>query len=361
MKKISYLMNGFAFQYLFFQRQLGKIFQIEIKNPDPVVYNTGAKYIPKNILMMRELYARGEVAQYDIVQFNNTENFLLFKKSEKQISIAESHGFDFWVNYARYLVDEKNPLLKCVGWITDKLIGWRIRQKIQEFDLYYCSTPDMAEPLKKIRPDVTWLPNPINTELFTPEGKVIRLEWNPACFFPTRLHGDKKPEYAIRIFQDYIKPKFPEATLHLLNQWIEVEEYKKTLSDRTTYFWHDFMDKETLAAKIRWSDLCFGDFSIGWLSLMPMQIMACRKAIVTYDIHEIIKIERDELLELTKKILEDKEFATTYIERNYRYILDMHSESAIARRHLENILPIAKKKNPELTSVIEKFLSSQII
>ena len=31
-------------------------------------------------------------------------------------------------------------------------------------------------------------------------------------------HGDKKPEYAIRIFQDYIKPKFPEATLHLLNQ-----------------------------------------------------------------------------------------------------------------------------------------------
>ncbi len=88
-------MNGFAFQYLFFQRQLGKIFQIEIKNPDPVVYNTGAKYIPKNILMMRELYARGEVAQYDIVQFNNTENFLLFQKSEKQISIAESHGFDF--------------------------------------------------------------------------------------------------------------------------------------------------------------------------------------------------------------------------------------------------------------------------
>lgn len=90
---------------------------------------------------------------------------------------------------------------------------------------------------------------------------------------------------------------------------------------------------------------------------MPMQIMACRKPIVTYDIHELIKVERHDLLELTKKILEDKEFATTYIERNYRYILDTHSEAAIAKKHLENILPIAKKKNPELAQVIEKFLN----
>lgn len=352
-------MNGFEFQYLFFQRQLDKIFDITLKTPDPKKYNTGAKYIPANMFMMRDFYRKDQIQQYDIVHFNNTENFLFFRKSAQQISIAESHGFDFWVNYDRYLEDEKNPFLKCIGWFTDKLIWWKIRKKIQDFDLYYCSTPDMVEPLQKLRSDVKWLPNPINTELFTPEGKVIKLEGNPACFFPTRLHGDKKPEYAIRIFQDYIKPKFPEATLHLLNQWIEVERYKKELSDKSTYFWHDFMDKETLAAKIRGSDLCFGDFSIGWLSLMPMQIMACRKPIVTYDMHELIKVERNDLLELTRKILEDEKFRSDFVERNYRYILDMHSESAIARMHLENILPIAEQKNPDLAQAITLFLSKK--
>ncbi|GAB0174355.1 MAG: hypothetical protein HHAS10_02340 [Candidatus Altimarinota bacterium] len=350
-------MNGFEFQYLFFQRQLKEIFDITLKTPHTKKYNTGTKYIPANMLMMYKLYRTKEIQKYDIVQFNNTENFLFFEKSLSQISIAESHGFDFGVNYDRYLEDEKNPVLKCIGWITDKVIGWKIRKKIQDFDLYYCSTPDMLDPLKKIRPDVKWLPNPINTELFTPEGKIIKLEGNPACFFPTRLHGDKKPEYAIRIFQDYIKPKYPEATLHLLNQGIDVERYKKELSDEQTYFWHDFMDKETLAAKIRGSDLCFGDFSIGGLSLMPMQIMACRKPIVTYDMHELIKVERDDLLDLTKNILENPKFRSTYIERNYQYILDMHSEASIAKMHLKNILPIAIKKNPDLAGIIEKFLS----
>jgi hypothetical protein len=35
----------------------------------------------------------------------------------------------------------------------------------------------MLEPLKdKVRKDVKWLPNPVNTEIFNPEGKVIKLE-----------------------------------------------------------------------------------------------------------------------------------------------------------------------------------------
>ena len=187
------------------------------------------------------------------------------------------------------------------------------------------------------------MPNPVNTEIFNPEGKVIKLEWNPACFFPTRLHWDKKPEYAIKIFQEYIKPRYPEATLHLLNQWFEVEKYKKELSDPKTYFWHDFMDKETLAAKIRGSDFCFWDFSIGGLSLMPMQIMATKKPIVTYDMHELIKVPREELLNLTQKLFEDKKFCKEYVEKNYKYILEVHSEEAVCKQHLENLKPFLEK------------------
>lgn len=361
--KLRYFINWFPFQYGLFKGRLG-MFDFFYSGPNVIEKNSwyawktiriddgteyklisGYHYILQNFLLLRNLYKRGEVQKYDIVQMNNTENFLNFKKVPNQISIAESHGFDFGVNYSRYLKDEKNILKKYMGWIIDRLIWWKIRQKIQEFDIYYCSTPDMVGPLQElVRKDVKWFPNPINIDIFKPEWDTIKLEWNPACFFPTRLHGDKKPEYAIKIFQEYIKPNYPGATLHLLNQWFEVQKYREILSDPETYFWHDFMDKETLAAKIRGSDYCFWDFSIGGLSLMPMQIMACKKPIITYDMHELIKVEREDLLGLTKRLFEDEKFKQEYVERNYRYILDFHSEKAICRIHLENIKPFLKSK-----------------
>lgn len=343
MKKYKYFMNWFQFQYLIFNKYLGKYFDIDLIYPSIGKHMSWRKYIPKNFFLMRKMYKKWEIQKYDIVHFNNTENFLNFKKIPWQISIAESHGFDFWVNYSRFLKDEKNIIKKIIGSCIDILIGWKIRKKIQEFDIYYCSTPDMLKPLQKIRKDVKWLPNPINTDIFKPKGKIIKLEWNPACFFPTRLHWDKKPEYAIEIFQKYIKPNYPEATLHLLNQWFEVDQYKRILDDEKTYFWHDFMDKETLASKIRWSDFCFWDFSIWWLSLMPMQIMACKKPIITYDMHELIKVKREDLLDLTQKLFENPDFKEKYIQRNYDYIIKNHSEESICKMHLENIQPFLEK------------------
>lgn len=337
-EKLTYLMNGFSFQYDFFHRQLNEIFDITLKYPNMRNHTPGWKYIPKNFLMMRRLYRSWEIQKYNIVHFNNTENFLNFKKVPWQVSIAESHGFDFGVYYKWYIKDEKDIFKNIFGRIIDILFWWKIRKKIQEFDIYYCSTPDMLDPLQKtVRKDVKWLPNPINTEIFKPEWEVTKLEWNPACFFPTRLHWDKKPEYAIDIFQTYIKPNFPEATLHLLNQWFELRKYKKILPDTATYFWHDFMSKETLASKIRGSDLCFWDFSIGGLSLMPMQIMACKKAIITYDMHEIVKIPREDLLWFTQQLFEDWKVKEEYVKKNYKYIMDYHTEDAIAKMHLKNL------------------------
>ena len=361
MKKSSYFMNGFQFQYLFFKKNFKHIFNIDLYYPNIDKPTAWAVYIPKNFWLLKKLYREWVIQKYDIVHFNNTENFLNFKKIPNQISIAESHGFDFWVNYHRLWIDEKNVIKKIIWRIIDKLFWAKIRKKIQDFDLYYCSTPDMLEPLRqKVRSDVKWLPNPVNMDIFNPEGEVIKLEWNPACFFPTRLHGDKRPEYAIKIFQEYIKPNYPEATLHLLNQWFEVKKYKSELSDPNTYFWHDFMDKEILAAKIRGADFCFWDFSIWGLSLMPMQIMACKKPIITYDMYEIIKVEREKLLDLTKKLFEDNDFRAEFIERNYKYIKDVHSERAICNQHIENLRPFLKSKLNMLDTDINTLLVTNL-
>ena len=296
--------------------------------------------------MVKKLYRSWDIDDFNIVHFNNTENFLNFKKNPHQISIAESHWYDIWVNYDRCLIWEKRIIIKFLWKLLDYIFWNTIRKKINEFDIYYCSTLDMLEPLKKnVRSDVKWLPNTINDKVFNSKWKTIKLKWNPACFFPNRLHWNKNPELAISIFKKYIKPTFPDATLHLLNQWFDVDKYKKDLTDSSTYFWHDFMDKETLAWKIRGADLCFWDFELWALTLMDMQIMACKKAIITYDKYEIVKIDIDKLLDLTKNILENKNFKEKYISKNYKYIMEFHTEEAVSKIHLNNLKPFFKKLN----------------
>ena len=213
-----------------------------------------------------------------------------------------------------------------------------MKKKVSQVDILYCSTPDLVVPVEKFfgRSPI-WLPNPVDTKLFSPEGDIFRLEGHPACFLAARLNGDKRPEVAVDIFNKIIKPNFPKATLHLLSFGDKASFYKKTLIDSDTYFWHDFMDKPTLASKIRGADLVFGDFSIGALSLLPMQVMAMKKPIVTLDRYEIIKKEINELPGLALKLLSDSEFRNDFIEKNYSYILEFHSEAAVAKKHLDNL------------------------
>lgn len=357
-KKIKYLMNWFPFQFHSFKKYVQ--YDFSYIGPNKMtnyykwekikIWKTYYKklnwilYIILNYFLIRRLYKKWEIKNYDIIHFNNTENFLNFKPLNNQISVAESHWFDIWVNFERFLSSEKRLYIKVIWKIVDKILWWLIRKKINQFDIYYCSTLDMLEVLKeKVRKDTKWLPNPVDVNIFKPEWKIIKLSWNPACFLPNRLHWNKNPKVALDIFQKYIKPNFPNATLHLLDEWCERFKYKDILKDEKTYFWHSFMDKETLAWKIRWSDLCFWDFELWALTLLDMQVMACKKPIVTYDNFEIIKIKPDKLLDLTRDILENKEKCEMFIEKNYKYIYDFHTEESISKIHLNNLKPFMDK------------------
>ena len=77
---------------------------------------------------------------------------------------------------------------------------------------------------------------------------------------------------------------------------------------------------------------------------MPMQIMASKKPIISYDMHEIIKVPREEMLDLTKKLLNDKKYREEYVKRNYDYIMKYHSEESVCKIHLENLKPFIKEK-----------------
>lgn len=335
--KPKYFINSFYFQFQLFKKLLSSdfdsFFSPLLKKPIRALW-----YVPYNYFLVKWLYLSGRMKEYRVVHFNRPEALLSFKKIKGQISIFEIHGFDIGIVSENYLKDVGSKLKRTIGLLLDWAVRPIIIKKSSQVDIFYCSTPDLITPIEKVfgrRP--VWFPNPVDTKLFSPEGNIFVLEGDPACFLAARLNGDKRPDVAIDIFNKIIKPNFPKATLHLLGFGDKAPFYKKILTDKDTYFWHDFMDKPTLASKIRGADLVFGDFSIGALSLLPMQVMAMKKPIVTLDRYEIIKKEVNELPELALRLLSDSDFRSDFIEKNYSYILESHSEAAVAKKHLDNL------------------------
>lgn len=336
--KIKYLINSFFFQKQLFEKHLSEHFDFDFFPPFVNTRLRAAFYVPLNIFCLCWYYLSGKIKKYRVVHFNRAEAFLLFRKFPGQISIFEVHGFDVGVKGEAYLADLHSGFKKRIGRLIDRLIEGRIKKNIAQVDLFYCSTPDLVEPIEQwCGRKPIWLPNPIDMAMFKPDGETIKLPGKPACFLAARLHGDKKPEVAIEIFRNHIKPRFKEATLHLIDTGELASHYKKVLDDKETFFWHGYMGKEELAAKLRGADLVFGDFSIGALSLLPMQIMALKKPIVTLDRYEAVKVEPAGLSSLALDLLEKPGFREEFVRKNFDYLIEHHSGEAVARRHLQNL------------------------
>jgi glycosyltransferase involved in cell wall biosynthesis len=344
MNRKKYFINSFYYLYELFVKHLNDRFDFTYTPPfhKPLETPLPARiFVLRNFIFLKTFYLLGKMKKFDIVQLNRAEGFLNFKKYTNQVSIFEIHGFDVGVRGGDYLKDLHTPWKVWLGTIIDRLIEKKVIKKIQEPDILYVSTPDLVEPIEQWsgrRP--TWLPNPIDTSLFTADGPVKKLEGNPAILLAARLHGDKKPEVAFEIFEKHILPKHPNAVLHLLTTGELVPHYKLKIENckfPQNFAWLPYMDKPTLASVIRGADLVFGDFSIGALSMLPMQVMLCKKPIITLDKYELIKEPVENLPALTLKLLEDDSFKQNYVQRNYEYVKNTHSPEAICQKHLANI------------------------
>ena len=344
MKK-KYLINGFYFLYKLFSQELSEYFDFEFSPPRGKENIRNSIFVPHNISFLYRLYKSGRAAEYPVVHLNRPEAFWFFKPAPGQVSVLEAHGFDVGVLASRYLVDLHSGWKRFFGAGLDRLISGKIKKNIRKADIWYCSTPDLVEPLSEWcgrKPE--WLPNPVDVSFFSPEGPTTKLQGSPAVFLAARLHGDKKPEVAIRIFQEEIKPRFKDATLHLISSGELVEKYKRELTDESTYVWHPYMTKDQLAAKLRGADLVFGDFSVGALGLLAMQVMALKRPIVTYDRYEAGNKTLEELPSCALKILEDAQFSKEWAQKAYQYVHDHHAARAIAERHLANLKRVGYAK-----------------
>jgi len=335
MVKKKYLMNGFRFQYNTFKKELSNNFDFTFIFPKARKFDFISNY-----LLYRKWQKLGKLKEFDIIHINNWENFINYKRVPDQLSIAESHGFHLGANFHRFLIDENSFLKRNASYVMEFCLSKKMKEQINKFDIYYCSTPDMLKPLREqVRHDVKWLPNPIDTDFFTPDGPIKKLEGEPAIFFPTRLHKDKRPDIGIKIFQEHILKEFPEATLHFIKQPFN-EEYnywKKKLGENSTYHWDlDFMPRSELVKYYRGADIVIGGFSIGACGLMELEAMACGAPVIVNDIYEL-KTPLENLGDLSVKLLSDFKFKEKWIQKNIKYVKEVHGQKAVSFVHKKNI------------------------
>ncbi len=336
----KYLINSFYFQKQLFEKHLSDRFDFDFIPPYHDVPMGAARYIPLNLWHTERLYMTGAARKYDVVHFNRPEAMWAFRPLPKQASVFEAHGFDVGMRAEPYLKDIGSVAKKALGWALDRFMRAGVRRNIARADIFYCSTPDLIEPLAEwCGREPVWLPNPIDGNFWTPAGDKVPLAGSPACFLAARLHGDKRPDIAIDIFRNHVKPRFKDATLHMIGTGELASRYRKELSDPKTYFWHGYMGKPALAATLRGADLVFGDFSIGALSLLPLQAMALGRPIVTLDRYEIVRREPDELPALALRLLSDPDFRDESVRANREHALSVHGGSAVCARHLAMLRP----------------------
>jgi len=335
MKK-KYLLNAFKFQLKAFENSI-------LKDHYNITFLSAKKKklnFIDDYFLYRKWQRQGKLKDFDILHINAWANFLNYKRVKGQVSVGESHGYHLGVNFERFLIDEASFVKRNASRVMELLLSKKINEKIQEFDLHYCSTADMEKPLREmVRSDVKWLPNPIDTSVFNLNGPKRKLKGDPAVFFPTRLHKDKRPEIGINIFREHILKEFPDATLHFLHQPFnsEYDYWKKKLGDNKTYHWDlEYMPHKTLAEYFRGADLVMGAFSIGALALIELQAMACGTPVIVNDLYEL-KTPIDKLGDLSVKLLGNKTFRDKWIKDKVNYVENTHSPNAVAKMHLKNL------------------------
>jgi len=332
--KDKYLLCGFKFLLPSMKKYLN-MYEIDYLFPTPRFYDFITNYflLRKNKERMKE---------YDVIHVNNWENFVNMEKRDGQVLIAETHGKHPGFDTHGTIISLSSNTKKNITLLLDRMKGHDIVDGIRKADIYYVSTPDLLPQAKKIRKDAQWLPNPVDVEFFETDCEKIRLAGDPVIFLPSRIHGLKNPLFALGLFKS-IKKIYPGAVLHLIKYPRAssklLKEFKEGCVEKDSYVWHDYMTIERLKQIYKSSDLVLGQFNndIACLSLVELNVMASKVPIVTYDPHEIIKVDIPDILNYAFSMLSSDKFRNENIIKNYLYVKDVHCERKVMKLHQENL------------------------
>ena len=157
--------------------------------------------------------------------------------------------------------------------LHDRLRRWPITTSLRRARAVLFVTPDLAPIVRPIRPDAIFLPDPVNTDRFTPDQ--TSEERPPRILIGSGFHAIKRVDIAFEAIHSLLA-RYPKVQVTAIDQGPERQRYYGTPG--VTFV--PPVPYQEMPALIRAHDLVVGQFGLGILSMVELESMACGKPVV---------------------------------------------------------------------------------
>jgi|SRR5665647_596328 len=187
-----------------------------------------------------------------------------------------------------------------------------LRRLIKNANKIIVSTPDLLDEVSYLRKNATFLPNPINFNIFKPFQSKRDLHDGTefVLFHPASQSPTKRNDILINSFSEVVRQGY-DARLLLVEWGSLINESKKLIEKldlRKNIEWIKHINRADLPDYYNASDIVCDQFLLNGLGLVTLEAMACGKPVVTKNIPHTFKTAYSTALPLSPI---DNEISTT--------------------------------------------------
>jgi glycosyltransferase involved in cell wall biosynthesis len=212
-----------------------------------------------------------------------------------------------------------------------------VTYSLKRAEMVLLSTPDLYQHVKPIREDAIFLPNPIDTTVFSPGAQgtetTIRILINMS------LKKSKAPEIAFEAAEQ-IQKMFADIEVYAFASGPEFNHFRQ-------YGGVNFMDPiphENMPNLVNSFDIILGQFSIGSLGMSELESMACGKPVICHvdkalynqwyrDLPPVFTAQDGfDVIELLTDLIESRERRIEVGKAAREWVLKYHDYLSVARR-----------------------------
>jgi len=216
---------------------------------------------------------------------------------------------------------------------------WITRKSILKARVVFYSTPNLKNHLIKLRSDAVFIPNPVDTDFFSPSHGESANNGRITVFIPSRLNIEKGVDIAIegiRIARR--KADFDIVAFdHGLDGKILLDAIKEKIPGAKL---HPETDASGMLAQINRSDIVLAQLRTGILSVTEQEAMSAGKPVITrfdyadfYDSPPPILQARnsEEVAEQILKLVADSEERRRLGEKARQWVIKNHDYRAVSK------------------------------
>jgi len=243
----------------------------------------------------KDVLKTNQAIKQQIIGADPTYKLILYiRRFTKNINLLHCNYclFPAIAGYWCKLIDRKKYIAHARGSdirnIDEKKYGFIIKHTIRKANLFLVSTLDLLKIGKTIRNDVTWIPNPVDTERFRPIKSKIDLHqgFDYAVFMPTFILKTKGTNLVVKQFS-----KLPSNfCLHLVSHRPTSYDYTimkliKELNLKDRIFIHKRIPHKEMVQFYNASDVILDQFGgVKAFGNVTLEALACGKIVITeYD------------------------------------------------------------------------------